>query len=223
MEGNKNSPLGQVLPAGDLPVPTVDVDSPEYSYVSAAISDTTVAGNAFGLFVSGANGLDVRASSFDDNLVVGRGPAPLRRQRGRRAHRRRAATARTASCWPGRRPASCCRRSIAEPQRTQRGDHLRAAAGQRAERDRDQPGELRQQLGVQQPGRRQRPLRRRGDRRQQHQRPGQRHRVQRDGHRRPRRAPTDVDVVGNDVERLRDPGHRPPRRRAAARRSRATS
>jgi Right handed beta helix region len=71
VEGNKNSPLGQVLPAGDLPVPTVDVDAPVYSYVSAAISDTKVTGNAFGLFVSGANGLDVRGSSFDNSLVSG--------------------------------------------------------------------------------------------------------------------------------------------------------
>lgn len=71
VEGNKNSPLGEILPAGDLPVPTVDVDAPVYSYVSAAISDTKVTGNAFGLFVSGANGLDVRGSSFDNSLVSG--------------------------------------------------------------------------------------------------------------------------------------------------------
>jgi hypothetical protein len=69
--GNKNSPLGQVLPAGDLPVPSVSVAAPEYSYVSASISGTKVVGNAFGLFVSGANGLDVRSSSFNDNLVSG--------------------------------------------------------------------------------------------------------------------------------------------------------
>ena len=71
VEGNKNSPLGQVLPAGNLPVPAVDVDAPEYSYVSAAIAGTKVSGNAFGLFVSGANGLDVRSSSFQDNVVSG--------------------------------------------------------------------------------------------------------------------------------------------------------
>ena len=71
VSGNKNSPLGRVLPAGDLPVPSVSLDAPEYSYVSAAISDTVVDGNAFGLFVSGANGLDVRSSAFDNNLVSG--------------------------------------------------------------------------------------------------------------------------------------------------------
>ncbi|WP_182526431.1 NosD domain-containing protein [Nocardioides dongkuii] len=71
VDGNKNSALGDVLPAGDLPVPTVDVDHPQYSYVSAAVADTTVTDSAFGLFVSGANGLDVRDSAFDDNIVSG--------------------------------------------------------------------------------------------------------------------------------------------------------
>lgn len=69
--GNKNSPLGTVLPTGDLPVPTVESDSPQYSYVSAAIDDVRIEGNAFGLFVSGANGLDVRASAFNHSLVSG--------------------------------------------------------------------------------------------------------------------------------------------------------
>lgn len=71
VDGNKNSPLGQVLPPGDLPVPTVGVGAPQYSYVSAAISDVTVTGNAFGMFVSGANGLDIRSSSFAHSLVSG--------------------------------------------------------------------------------------------------------------------------------------------------------
>lgn len=71
VEGNRRSALGEVLPSGRLPVPTVDVDSPEYSFVSAAISDTEVHDNAFGIFVSGANGLDIRESSFSRNLVGG--------------------------------------------------------------------------------------------------------------------------------------------------------
>lgn len=71
VEGNRRSALGQVLPSGKLPVPTVDLESPEYSFVSAAISDTTVHDNAFGIFVSGANGLDIRSSSFSRNLVGG--------------------------------------------------------------------------------------------------------------------------------------------------------
>jgi hypothetical protein len=62
---------GEVLPAGKLPVPLVDMKTPEYSFVSAAIRDTKVTGNAFGVFVSGANGLDVRRSHFSDNLVGG--------------------------------------------------------------------------------------------------------------------------------------------------------
>jgi hypothetical protein len=62
---------GQILPSGDLPVPMVDLASPEYSFVSAAITNTTVVGNAFGIFVSGANGLDIRGSSFNQNLVGG--------------------------------------------------------------------------------------------------------------------------------------------------------
>ncbi|WP_166133278.1 right-handed parallel beta-helix repeat-containing protein [Nocardioides ochotonae] len=71
IDGNKNSALGDVLPTGDLPVPTVDMDDPRYSYVSAAVADTTVTDSAFGLFVSGANGLDIRDSVFDDNIVSG--------------------------------------------------------------------------------------------------------------------------------------------------------
>ena len=108
--GNKNSPLGQVLPAGDLPVPTVSVDSPEYSYVSAAITGTTV----------------VRQRLR---------PVRLRRQRAGRPVAARSTTtwsrassctgtsstrcierteasgnAGTASCSPARPPASCSRR-----------------------------------------------------------------------------------------------------------------
>ncbi|MCW2851984.1 MAG: right-handed parallel beta-helix repeat-containing protein [Nocardioides sp.] len=71
VKGNKNSPLSEVLPAGDLPVPVVDAEAPQYSFVSAALSRTSVTHSAFGLFVSGANGLDVRDSTFDSNLVSG--------------------------------------------------------------------------------------------------------------------------------------------------------
>jgi hypothetical protein len=71
LDGGGRSNLSQVLPAGPLPVPLVDVENPQYSFVSASITDTTVSDSAFGLFVSGANGLDVRQSSFSDNLVDG--------------------------------------------------------------------------------------------------------------------------------------------------------
>ena len=60
-----------ILPAGRLPVPVVDVDSPKYSYVSASINRTVVRGNAFGLFVSSAKGLDIRDSTFRESLVDG--------------------------------------------------------------------------------------------------------------------------------------------------------
>ncbi|WP_328333659.1 right-handed parallel beta-helix repeat-containing protein [Kribbella sp. NBC_00382] len=66
----KNS-LSQVLPAGKLPLPEVDIADPEYSYVSALIQNTTIKRNAFGLFAASANGLDIRDSKFDDSLVDG--------------------------------------------------------------------------------------------------------------------------------------------------------
>jgi parallel beta-helix repeat protein len=71
LDGNGRSTLSEVLPAGPLPVPLVDVANPQYSYVSASIAETTVTGNAFGIFVSGANGLDIRRSAFDHSLVDG--------------------------------------------------------------------------------------------------------------------------------------------------------
>ena len=145
-----------------------------YSYVSAAITDTTVTDNAFGLFVSGANGLDVRHSSFDDNLVAG---LVLHRYVVNAVVERtnaEAATRRTASSSPAPRPASCSRRWWpAENGRngvTMSG--LPLANG--PERDRYERRQLRQQHDLQQRAHRQRPLRRRGDRRNQHRRPGQR-------------------------------------------------
>lgn len=63
--------LSEVLPSGSLPVPTVDVDTPQYSFVSASLMRTKIDGNAFGLFVSSANGLDVRDSRIENSLVDG--------------------------------------------------------------------------------------------------------------------------------------------------------
>lgn len=71
LEGAGPSDLSDVLPAGPLPVPMVDVESPKYSFVSASLADVKVSGNAFGLFVSGANGLDIRNSAFSSSLVDG--------------------------------------------------------------------------------------------------------------------------------------------------------
>ncbi len=63
--------LDQVLPAGELPLPEFDIDQPAYSFVSASFTDTTTDGNAFGLFVAGANGIDIRGGAFDNSLVDG--------------------------------------------------------------------------------------------------------------------------------------------------------
>ncbi len=71
LDGAGKSTLSQVLPAGDLPLPEVAIDDPEYSYVSALIQNTVIKRNAFGLFAASANGLDIRNSKFDDNLVDG--------------------------------------------------------------------------------------------------------------------------------------------------------
>lgn len=63
--------LDQVLPAGELPLPVVDIEQPQYSYVSAAISDLTVERGAYGLFIAGASGVDIRSSSFSASLIDG--------------------------------------------------------------------------------------------------------------------------------------------------------
>ena len=69
--GAGKSTLSQILPAGALPLPEVSIADPEYSYVSALIQNTVIKRDAFGLFAASANGLDIRDSSFDDNLVDG--------------------------------------------------------------------------------------------------------------------------------------------------------
>ncbi|MEJ1105703.1 MULTISPECIES: right-handed parallel beta-helix repeat-containing protein [unclassified Kribbella] len=71
LDGAGKSTLSQVLPAGALPLPEVDIADPEYSYVSALIQNTSIQRNAFGLFTASANGLDIRDSRFDENLVDG--------------------------------------------------------------------------------------------------------------------------------------------------------
>lgn len=60
-----------LLPAGELPVPVVDPEDPSYSYVSARIDDCLFVRNAFGLFVSSANGVDISGSAVTDSLVDG--------------------------------------------------------------------------------------------------------------------------------------------------------
>lgn len=60
-----------VLPAGDLPLPEVDLDDPTFSYVAASVDDVTFDGNAFGLFLSSANGVDITGSVVTRSLVDG--------------------------------------------------------------------------------------------------------------------------------------------------------
>jgi hypothetical protein len=71
LNGVGKATLSQVLPAGNLPVPTVSMATPQYSFVSAALDHVTTTGNAFGLFVASANGVDIRNSTFDRSLVDG--------------------------------------------------------------------------------------------------------------------------------------------------------
>ncbi|TDO34387.1 parallel beta helix pectate lyase-like protein [Kribbella sp. VKM Ac-2527] len=71
LDGAGKNTLSQVLPAGALPLPEVDIANPEYSFVSALIQNTVIQRNAFGLFAASANGLDIRDSKFDESLVDG--------------------------------------------------------------------------------------------------------------------------------------------------------
>lgn len=49
----------------------VDPDLSAYSSVSAVLDDVGSVGNAFGLFITSASGIDIRNSAFDNNLVDG--------------------------------------------------------------------------------------------------------------------------------------------------------
>jgi parallel beta-helix repeat protein len=64
-----------VIPAGPLPTGATtsadDSDDSGLSYVSGRIDNTTVTGNAFGLFVSGADGVDIDQSTFADSQITG--------------------------------------------------------------------------------------------------------------------------------------------------------
>ncbi|MUK02281.1 right-handed parallel beta-helix repeat-containing protein [Vibrio cholerae] len=65
------SPVDGVLPAGELPLPDVDLTDPTYSYVSASITDTAIDGNAFGLFIANANGVDIKDTKVTGSLADG--------------------------------------------------------------------------------------------------------------------------------------------------------
>ncbi|SFF45137.1 Right handed beta helix region [Actinacidiphila alni] len=64
-------------PAGPLTTPDSRFSVPTLSYVSAEISDSTISGNLYGLFVSGANGVNVSKTqvhdSIEDGVVMHRG------------------------------------------------------------------------------------------------------------------------------------------------------
>jgi hypothetical protein len=51
--------------------PSLDYTVPEVDFVSGLIADVTVSHDAFGLFVSGANGVQVTDSTFSDNTLGG--------------------------------------------------------------------------------------------------------------------------------------------------------
>lgn len=68
LEGVQTAPAGP-LPPGAVTAPGFDV--PSFDYVSSNISSTTIDGNAFGLFVSGANGLQVSDTVVRHSLISG--------------------------------------------------------------------------------------------------------------------------------------------------------
>jgi Periplasmic copper-binding protein (NosD) len=65
----------QRSPAGRLdakaPGSGLDFTVPAQDYVSSSIQDTTITGNAYGLFVSGANGVQVTNTTVRDSLLGG--------------------------------------------------------------------------------------------------------------------------------------------------------
>lgn len=68
--GSELLPVGQDGPQDDLTA-TGAAPGGGYGYTSALVSDTSFHGNAFGLFVTGADGVEVRDSEATDNLVDG--------------------------------------------------------------------------------------------------------------------------------------------------------
>ncbi|RZS87078.1 parallel beta helix pectate lyase-like protein [Motilibacter rhizosphaerae] len=60
-----------VSPAGTLPTPTLDVDAPGSSYVSASITGTTITDDAYGLFVASARGVQISDTTIQKSRVDG--------------------------------------------------------------------------------------------------------------------------------------------------------
>ena len=61
----------ELLPTDEASVLDMEPDLSGYSYVSAMVRDVTFEGNAFGLFVTSADGVVVRDSAISDSLVDG--------------------------------------------------------------------------------------------------------------------------------------------------------
>ena len=60
-----------IYPAGGAELLNLAPDLGGYSYVSAAIDDVDSRDNAFGMFITSAEGVDIRDSTFENNLVDG--------------------------------------------------------------------------------------------------------------------------------------------------------
>ena len=204
-----NSTLSQVLPAGALPVPCRRGRTPSTASCPPRSATPRSATTPSGCSSSGANGLDVRRSSFDDNLVDG---LVMHRYVVNAVVEDHASRNAGDGIVLARATTGIVLSEVdREQQRPQRRHHVRAAAGQRAQRDRHQPGQLRQQRD------REQPVRSNGRYGveviggTQHQRPGQRHRanemgvVVREGPRRSRSSATECATP--------PPGHRAARRR----------
>lgn len=61
----------ELYPAGGAQLLDAQPELGAYSYVSADIDDVTSRDNAFGMFITSAKGVDLRDSSFENNLVDG--------------------------------------------------------------------------------------------------------------------------------------------------------
>ena len=60
-----------LLPTGELETLAMEPDLSGYSYVSAFLRNVTSRDNAFGMFITSADGVDIKDTVFQDNLVDG--------------------------------------------------------------------------------------------------------------------------------------------------------
>jgi hypothetical protein len=71
--GTTNPGAGDVFaqPSGELAVPDTRFDVPGQSYVSAEITHSTITGNAYGMFISSANGVTITDTSVTGSALDG--------------------------------------------------------------------------------------------------------------------------------------------------------